>query len=181
MEKLQYHLLAKLLELKTKIKFGKIFQLTPLLQSLLNCSRRIAPTLNLAPKQAEERWYFSSESSCAISGFYYQLRLSYDLSEDVKKSRLNWNCDYTICHRGLRKLPHLVAIEAKVTKTLLQCIGKCASIIIAERKLEWGIFKSMTFIQLARSGSLFSLMKMDHCLFQKNINWILIMSKKDLT
>jgi len=52
------------------------------------------------------------------------------LVNEVKKRRLNGNCDYTICHRGLRKLPHLVAIEAKVTnkETLLQCIGECASI-----------------------------------------------------
>ena len=52
------------------------------------------------------------------------------LVNEVKKRRLNGNCDYTICHRGLRNLPHLVAIEAKVTnkETLLQCIGECASI-----------------------------------------------------
>ena len=52
------------------------------------------------------------------------------LVNEVKKRRLNGNCDYTICHRGLRNLPHLVAIKAKVTnkETLLQCIGECASI-----------------------------------------------------
>ena len=49
---------------------------------------------------------------------------------EVKKRRLNGRCDYTICHRGYRHLPHLVAIEAKVTnkETMLQCIGECASI-----------------------------------------------------
>ncbi len=47
-----------------------------------------------------------------------------------KMKRLNGNCDYTICHRGHRNLPHLIAIEAKVTnkETMLQCIGECASI-----------------------------------------------------
>jgi hypothetical protein len=47
-----------------------------------------------------------------------------------KRKRLNGNCDYTICHRGHRNLPHLIAIEAKVTnkETMLQCIGECASI-----------------------------------------------------
>ncbi|KAI8904062.1 hypothetical protein EDD86DRAFT_213827 [Gorgonomyces haynaldii] len=49
---------------------------------------------------------------------------------EVKKRRLNGRCDYTICHRGYRHLPHLVVIEAKVTnkETMLQCIGECASI-----------------------------------------------------
>lgn len=49
---------------------------------------------------------------------------------EAKKRRLNGNCDYTLCHRGHRNLPHLVAIEAKVTnkETLLQCIGECVSI-----------------------------------------------------
>ena len=52
------------------------------------------------------------------------------LVNEVKKRRLNGRCDYTICHRGFRLLPHLVAIEAKVTnrETMLQCIGECASI-----------------------------------------------------
>lgn len=52
------------------------------------------------------------------------------LVNEVKKRRLNGRCDYTICHRGFRHLPHLVAIEAKVTntETMLQCIGECASI-----------------------------------------------------
>ena len=52
------------------------------------------------------------------------------LVNDTKRRRLNGQCDYTICHRGLRKLPHLVAIEAKTTnkETLLQCIGEMASI-----------------------------------------------------
>lgn len=52
------------------------------------------------------------------------------LVNEAKKRRLNGKCDYTICHRGHRNLPHLVAIEAKVTnkETLLQCIGECASI-----------------------------------------------------
>lgn len=52
------------------------------------------------------------------------------LLNEVKKTRLNGRCDYTICHRGFRHLPHLVAIEAKLTntETMLQCIGECASI-----------------------------------------------------
>lgn len=52
------------------------------------------------------------------------------LVNEVKKRRLNGRCGYTICHRGFRHLPHLVAIEAKVTntQTMLQCIGECASI-----------------------------------------------------
>jgi hypothetical protein len=52
------------------------------------------------------------------------------LVNEVKKRRLNGRCDYTICHRGFRNLPHLVAIEAKLTnnETMLQCIGECASI-----------------------------------------------------
>jgi hypothetical protein len=49
---------------------------------------------------------------------------------ESKRRRLNGSCDYTICHRGHRQLPHLVAIEAKKTvqESLLQCIGECASI-----------------------------------------------------
>jgi hypothetical protein len=53
------------------------------------------------------------------------------LINNTKKRRLNGKCDYTICHRGFRKLPHLVAIEAKTAnkdKTLRQCYGECASI-----------------------------------------------------
>jgi hypothetical protein len=52
------------------------------------------------------------------------------LENKIKKRRLNGNSDYTICHRGFRNLPHLVAIVAKVTnhETMLQCIGECASI-----------------------------------------------------
>jgi hypothetical protein len=52
------------------------------------------------------------------------------LLNEMKRKRLNGNCDYTICHRGHRNLPHLIAIEAKVTnkETMLQCIGECASI-----------------------------------------------------
>ena len=52
------------------------------------------------------------------------------LVNEVKKRRLNGRCDYTICHRGFRHLPHLVAIEAKLTntETMLQCIGECATI-----------------------------------------------------
>ena len=52
------------------------------------------------------------------------------LVNQQKRRRLNGKCDYTICHRGHRNLPHLVAIEAKVTnkETMLQCIGECASI-----------------------------------------------------
>ena len=52
------------------------------------------------------------------------------LVNQVKKIRLNGQCDYAICHCGFRHLPHLVAIEAKVTntETMLQCIGQCASI-----------------------------------------------------
>ncbi|KAJ3343286.1 tRNA methyltransferase, has a role in tRNA modification [Kappamyces sp. JEL0680] len=52
------------------------------------------------------------------------------LLNKAKRRRLNGSCDYTIVHRGHRNLPHLVAIEAKVTnkETLLQCIGECASI-----------------------------------------------------
>jgi hypothetical protein len=43
----------------------------------------------------------------------------------TKRRRLNGFCDYTVCHRGHRNLPHLVAIEAKKTvkEALLQCIG----------------------------------------------------------
>ncbi|KAJ3304248.1 hypothetical protein HDV03_002985 [Kappamyces sp. JEL0829] len=52
------------------------------------------------------------------------------LLNEAKKRRLNGHCDYTIVHRGHRNLPHLGAIEAKVTnkETLLQCIGESASI-----------------------------------------------------
>ncbi len=52
------------------------------------------------------------------------------LQNDAKRRKLNGFCDYSICHRGHRNLPHLVAIEAKKTvkEALLQCIGECASI-----------------------------------------------------
>jgi hypothetical protein len=52
------------------------------------------------------------------------------LTNEAKRRRLNGSCDYTICHRGHRKLPHLIVIEAKKTvqEALLQCIGECASI-----------------------------------------------------
>jgi hypothetical protein len=52
------------------------------------------------------------------------------LVNETKRRRLSGKCDYTICHRGHRNFPHLVAIEAKMTntETLLQCIGECASI-----------------------------------------------------
>lgn len=52
------------------------------------------------------------------------------LQNDSKRRKLNGFCDYTVCHRGHRNLPHLVAIEAKKTvkEALLQCIGECASI-----------------------------------------------------
>ncbi|KAJ3112491.1 hypothetical protein HDU96_004508 [Phlyctochytrium bullatum] len=62
----------------------------------------------------------------------FQIVCEYHMTvvNSAKKRRLNGYCDYTICHRGLRHLPHLVAIEAKSTnkETLLQCIGECASI-----------------------------------------------------
>ena len=46
------------------------------------------------------------------------------------RQRLFGKCDYTICHRGHRNLPLLVAIKAQITnnETMLQCIGECASI-----------------------------------------------------
>jgi hypothetical protein len=52
------------------------------------------------------------------------------LTNEAKRRRLNGSCDYTICHRGHRQLPHLIVIEAKKTvqEALLQCIGECASI-----------------------------------------------------
>ncbi|KAK6094104.1 hypothetical protein MT418_005919 [Batrachochytrium dendrobatidis] len=88
------------------------------------------------------------------------------LVNKVKKRRLNGNCDYTICHRGLRKLPHLVAIGAKVTnnETLLQCIGECASIHYRRKKAEmrnlqvYGIHSTGSiwkFVFIDENGSLF--------------------------
>jgi len=58
------------------------------------------------------------------------------LVNESKRRRLNGSCDYTICHRGHRQLPHLVAIEAKKTvqEALLQCIGECASIHYRRKK-----------------------------------------------
>jgi hypothetical protein len=58
------------------------------------------------------------------------------LTNESKRRRLNGSCDYTICHRGHRQLPHLVAIEAKKTvqEALLQCIGECASIHYRRKK-----------------------------------------------
>ena len=88
------------------------------------------------------------------------------LVNETKKRRLNGNCDYTICHRGHRNLPHLVAIEAKVTnkETLLQCIGECASIHY-RRKLAgmknlcvYGIHSTGSFwkfVFIDENGSLF--------------------------
>jgi hypothetical protein len=88
------------------------------------------------------------------------------LVNEAKKRRLNGNCDYTICHRGHRNLPHLVAIEAKVTnkETLLQCIGECASIHY-RRKLAgmknlcvYGIHSTGSFwkfVYIDENGSLF--------------------------
>ncbi|KAI8903404.1 hypothetical protein EDD86DRAFT_99118 [Gorgonomyces haynaldii] len=83
-----------------------------------------------------------------------------------KKRRLNGNCDYTICHRGLRNLPHLVAIEAKVTnrETLLQCIGECASIHYRRKEAGMGNLKVYgihstgsiwKFVFIDENGSLF--------------------------
>ena len=88
------------------------------------------------------------------------------LVNEVKKRRLNGNCDYTICHRGLRNLPHLVAIEAKVTnkETMLQCIGECASIYYQRKKAGmsnlqvYGIHSTGSiwkFIFIDENGSLF--------------------------
>ena len=88
------------------------------------------------------------------------------LVNEVKKRRLNGNCDYTICHRGLRKLPHLVAIEAKVTnkETLLQCIGECASIHYRRKEAGmrnlcvYGIHSTGSiwkFVYIDENGSLF--------------------------
>ena len=57
-------------------------------------------------------------------------------------------------------------------------LGNVLPLIIAERKLELGIFKSMAFIQLTRSGSLFSLMKMGLFLFHRNITWMLKITSK---
>jgi hypothetical protein len=88
------------------------------------------------------------------------------LVNEAKKRRLNGKCDYTICHRGHRNLPHLVAIEAKVTnkETLLQCIGECASIHY-RRKLAtmknlcvYGIHSTGSFwkfVFIDENGSLF--------------------------
>ena len=75
------------------------------------------------------------------------------LVNEVKKRRLNGNCDYTICHRGHRNLPHLVAIEAKVTnkETLLQCIGECAS--IHYRRKESGM-KNLKVYGIHSTGSI---------------------------
>ncbi|KAI8893338.1 hypothetical protein BC833DRAFT_608690 [Globomyces pollinis-pini] len=58
------------------------------------------------------------------------------LVNEAKKRRLNGKCDYTICHRGLRNLPHLVVITAEVTnqETMLQCIGECASIYYCKKE-----------------------------------------------
>ena len=88
------------------------------------------------------------------------------LVNEVKKRRLNGNCDYTICHRGFRNLPHLVAIEAKVTnkETLLQCIGECASIHYRRKEAGmrnlcvYGIHSTGSiwkFVYIDENGSLF--------------------------
>jgi hypothetical protein len=88
------------------------------------------------------------------------------LVNETKKRKLNGNCDYTICHRGLRNLPHLVAIEAKVTnkETLLQCIGECASIHYKRKEARmdnlevYGIHSTGSiwkFVFIDENGSLF--------------------------
>jgi hypothetical protein len=70
----------------------------------------------------------------------FQIICEYNMTLDniAKKRRLNGFCDYTICHRGYRDRPHLVAIEAKCTnkETLLQCIGECASIHYRRKEAE---------------------------------------------
>jgi hypothetical protein len=82
---------------------------------------------------------------------------------ESKRRRLNGNCDYTICHRGLRNRPHLVAIEAKMLnhESLLQCIGECASIYYQRKqegmrnKCVYGIHStgsSWIFIHIAENG-----------------------------
>ena len=88
------------------------------------------------------------------------------LVNEIKKRRLNGNCDYTICHRGLRNQPLLVAIEAKVTnhQTMLQCIGECASIHYHRKeagmpnRCVYGIHSTgsiWNFIFVDENGSLF--------------------------
>ena len=88
------------------------------------------------------------------------------LVNEAKKRRLNGKCDYTICHRDLRKLPHLVAIEAKSTnkETMLQCIGECASIhyerkVAGMRNLKvYGIHSTGSiwkFVFIDETGSVF--------------------------
>ena len=82
------------------------------------------------------------------------------LVNEVKKRRLNGNCDYTICHRGHRNLPHLVAIEAKVAnqETLLQCIGECAS--IHYRRKEAGM-RNLTVYGIHSTGSIWNFVFID--------------------
>jgi hypothetical protein len=88
------------------------------------------------------------------------------LINEAKRRRLNGSCDYTICHRGHRQLPHLVAIEAKNTiqEALLQCIGECASIHYRRKndnmrsKSVYGIHSngsSWYFIFIDESGNVF--------------------------
>ena len=84
-----------------------------------------------------------------------------------KKSRgLKGWCDYTICHRGLRTQPHLIAIEAKMsnTETLLQCVGECASIHYSRKRKKmknlcvYGIHSTGSawkFVFIDETGSLF--------------------------
>lgn len=88
------------------------------------------------------------------------------LVNETKRKKLNGHCDYTICHRGFSNLPHLVVTEAKRVdiKTLLQCIGLCASIHY-NRKLRgmpntpvYGIYStgsSWIFICINEHGQLF--------------------------
>lgn len=75
------------------------------------------------------------------------------LVNESKRRRLNGKCDYTLCHRGHRTLPHLVAIEAKVTnkETLLQCIGECASIHYRRKR---GKMKNVVVYGIHSTGSI---------------------------
>ena len=77
-----------------------------------------------------------------------------------KRKRLNGNCDYTICHRGHRNLPHLIAIEAKVTnkETMLQCIGECAS--IHYRRMQTGMQNKCVY-GIHSTGSIWKLVFID--------------------
>lgn len=52
------------------------------------------------------------------------------VTNQAKRRKLTGQCDYTISHRGLENLPHLIAVEAKVTDgvTMGQVRGECAAI-----------------------------------------------------